>query len=261
MAAGIDGCRFGWIAVRIEQNKVSFELARSIRDIPFIFENDMMLIDMPIGLSDHSERACDIEARKILKPKRHSSVFLTPVRAAAYAESYEEACQINFAATGKKISKQAWNILPKVREIDAFKREFPGVALREAHPEVCFWALNGKTACSQNKKTSAGISERLSILERTLPGISQKITAFGDSNLKKHVFLDDIIDAAVLALTAARPDSLLALGHGEKDGAGIPMEIVYPEKTMTGEGLSPPRLCSWRSICIESPKLGTVSSI
>jgi len=227
MGAGIDGCMVGWITVRIEQGQVSFELTRSIRAIPSVFENDMTLIDIPIGLSDHSERACDIEARRILKPKRHSSVFLTPVRAAAYAESYEEACRINFAATGKKISKQAWNILPKVREIDTFKRDFPGVALREAHPEVCFRALNGKTACSHNKKTPAGISERLGILERTLPGISQNITAYADANLKKHVSFDDIIDAAVLALTATRPDRLLALGHGEKDQAGIPMEIVY----------------------------------
>lgn len=157
----------------------------------------MALIDIPIGLSDHSERVCDIEARQILKPKRHSSVFLTPVRAATYAESYEEACRINFAATGKKISKQAWNILPKVREIDAFTREFPGVALREAHPEVCFRALNSKTACSYNKKSSAGIGERLSIL-----------------------------DAAVLAFTAARPDRLLALDNSEKEQAIVPMEIV-----------------------------------
>ncbi|MCF7929477.1 MAG: DUF429 domain-containing protein [Spirochaetales bacterium] len=229
MHAGIDGCRYGWLAARVDQAEVIFELARSIRYISSVFENDMTLIDIPIGLSDHSERACDIEARRILKPKRHSSVFLTPVRAAAYAESYEEACRINFVATGKKISKQAWNILPKVREIDAFKSEFPGVALREAHPEICFWALNGKTACSHNKKTPAGISERLNILERTLPGISHKITAYADANLKKHVSLDDIIDAAVLALTAARPEILLALGNGEKDQAGIPMEIVYSE--------------------------------
>ena len=226
MYAGIDGCRFGWIAVRIEQGQVSFELTRSIRAIPSIFENDLTLIDIPIGLSDHFERACDIEARQILKPKRHSSVFLTPVRAAAYAESYAEACRINFAATGKKISKQAWNILPKVREIDAFKREFPGATLREAHPEVCFWALNNNTACSHNKKTPVGSSERLSIIERTLPGISQQITAYADSNLKKHVSLDDIIDATVLACTASRKDKLQILGNGEKDGAGIPMEIV-----------------------------------
>lgn len=227
MAAGIDGCRFGWIAVRIEQGRITFELARSIRALPFIFENDMTLIDMPIGLSDHSERACDIEARQNLKPKRHSSVFLTPVRAAAYAEAYEEACRINFAATGKKISKQAWNILPKVREVDAFLQEFPGAKLREAHPELCFWALNSKTACSYNKKTPAGIDERLSILENTRPGISTQITAYADSKLKKHVSLDDIIDAAVLACAAAMGDTLHALGKGETDSNGIPMEIVY----------------------------------
>ena len=225
---GIDGCKFGWISVRFEQGKVSFKLARSIRDLHFVLENEMTLIDIPIGLSDHSERQCDLEARQILKPKRHSSVFLTPVRAAAYAQSYEEACRINFAATGKKISKQAWNILPKVQEIDAFLQEFSEVKLREAHPELCFWALNNNTACSYNKRTPAGISERLQILEAVRPGIGAEITAFADSNLKKHVSIDDIIDAAVLSCAAASRNTLYALGKGEQDKAGIPMEIVYP---------------------------------
>jgi len=230
MYAGIDGCRFGWIAVRIEQDKVSFELARNIHDLAYIYENSMALIDIPIGLSEHSERVCDSEARQILKPNRHSSVFLTPVRAAVYAETYAEACRLNYIATGKKISKQVWNILPKVKEIDTLMREYPGANLREAHPEVCFWALNNRTACRCNKKTAEGISERLHILEPLLPGISQKITSYAAANLKKHVSIDDIVDAAVLARTVARPDSLLSLGNGEKDQAGISMEIVNAGK-------------------------------
>ncbi len=35
-------------------------------------------------------------------------------------ESYEKACEVNEKLTGKRISKQAWNIIPKIRDVDSF---------------------------------------------------------------------------------------------------------------------------------------------
>jgi len=51
---------------------------------------------------------------------RKSSIFPVPCREAVYAETYEKACEVNKLLTGKLISKQAWNIVPKIRDVDRF---------------------------------------------------------------------------------------------------------------------------------------------
>jgi len=185
MYAGIDGCKVGWICVRVEGNQPLFNLAKRIEDMEYIVSNRLSLIDIPIGLAESSIRVCDSQAHKLLRPKRHNSVFVTPIRDAVYAESYKEACEANYKATGKKISKQAWSISKKVREIDAFKKLFPEIALRESHPEVCFWALNGGIPCEYPKKTDKGIKERLDILENELSGIRQMIISYCEATQKK----------------------------------------------------------------------------
>jgi predicted RNase H-like nuclease len=65
------------------------------------------------------ERLSDLGARRILKARK-SSIFPVPCREAVYMESYEKACEVNEKLTGKRISKQAWNIIPKIRDVDSF---------------------------------------------------------------------------------------------------------------------------------------------
>ena len=229
MYAGIDGCKVGWISVRIENNKPLFNIVENLQELDFIFTNNLTLIDIPIGLPFNSRRSCDMEARKVLKPKRFNSVFITPTREAVFANSYEEACENNYRLTGKKISKQAWNICNKIKEVDDFKIKNPNVRLRESHPEVFFWALNNKKPCIYNKKKKEGINERLEILDKYVSGISKELKSFADASRKKHVAIDDIIDAAVLAYAAMLEPDLLIFGNNEKDVNGNSMEIVYPK--------------------------------
>ena len=57
----------------------------------------------------------------------------------------------------RKVSKQLFNIAPRIREIDELLRAFPAAASRvfEVHPEVAFWRLNGGRALDEPKKVKS----------------------------------------------------------------------------------------------------------
>ena len=121
MFVGVDGCRAGWLAIGLETEhdwKVNI-----FPDVSSLWDHhrqaSLILIDIPIGLKaeGRAERRCDPEARKLLGPRR-SSVFPAPCRGAIYASSYQEACDINQRLTGKRLSVENWNIIPKIREVD-----------------------------------------------------------------------------------------------------------------------------------------------
>ena len=71
--AGVDGCRAGWVMVRRDAaGRFAAPLVvAALDDLP---ETDMVVIDIPIGLPESGRRACDLEARALLGPRR-SSVF------------------------------------------------------------------------------------------------------------------------------------------------------------------------------------------
>ena len=59
-----------------------------------------------------------------------------------------EACRIAQATSEppRKVSKQLFNIAPKIREVDevpARRRRTPPARVFEVHPELAFWRLNG----------------------------------------------------------------------------------------------------------------------
>ena len=102
---GIDGCKKGWFLVILEDNCWKVAIIESIQDLTDYAtdKNDIVVIDIPIGLMNgRSERTCDSEARKKLGPRRGSSVFPVPTEQAVYCTSYEECCEKNEEATGKK---------------------------------------------------------------------------------------------------------------------------------------------------------------
>ena len=74
-------------------------------------------IDIPIGLPDEGSRRCDLEARKLIGPRR-SSVFPAPFRSVLGALTYEDAAARCRAVSGKSLSLQAFGILPKIAEVD-----------------------------------------------------------------------------------------------------------------------------------------------
>lgn len=197
-----------------------------------------VLIDVPIGLRDEgsAERLCDREARRLLGAGRASSVFPAPTRPALYADRYETASEINARLCGRRLSRQSWGIARKIRGIDELlrSREDLRAIVRECHPEICFWSLNGHRPMSQNKRREGGRDERLRVLERFVPGADAVVKAAAEAYRRRDVARDDIIDALALAVTArlGRAGLRTVPAKPERDAFGLPMEIVFADVPM-----------------------------
>ena len=102
-------------------------------------------IGIPIGLARNGNRMCDKRARTLLGAPRSSSVFSAPPRDVLRANSYVDACDRSFGVCGKRISRQAFGILAKIRDVDAeLQNAAPLIArVHEVHPEVSFAVMAG----------------------------------------------------------------------------------------------------------------------
>ena len=229
---GIDGCPSGWFYVGTDiDGKCQFGVLENFSDIG-LFTNyaKLILVDIPIGLlsSGNPRRLCDTAARKAISP-RGSSVFPAPARAALREHSYAEGSEANRQAVGKKLSKQTWNIVPKIREVDDYMRSQDLQAkVREMHPEVAFWALNDRKPLHFGKKKQEGREERLEILTRFLPSAADCYENALNAYKRKDVAADDILDAMVGAVTAMHYPEIKTLPEKPiTDEEGLVMEIVY----------------------------------
>jgi predicted RNase H-like nuclease len=236
-AVGIDGCRGGWVWCRRSPAGWDGGIAGSIDALrPVLGTAALALIDMPIGLVTRGtdERACDRAARALLGAPRASSVFRPPCRAALVAADYAEACAINRHFTGVALSKQTWNIAAKIRELDLALSAEPGLCERllEAHPELCFRGLTGGRAMAHNKRTPGGRAERLDVLAALDPAAVQHVGALRAGQPRGVLATDDIVDAAVLAVTAAAALRWPSVRHSlpavpQRDALGLPMALLY----------------------------------
>ncbi|RLA48030.1 MAG: hypothetical protein DRR42_17145 [Gammaproteobacteria bacterium] len=229
---GLDGCKAGWFVVGIDQaGEFQFSVLSKFEAITqFLEQAKLILVDIPIGLpwQGQKTRLCDTAARKALSP-RGSSVFSVPARSALAMPSYQEGSEENRRQLNRKLSKQSWAIAPKIKEVDEYMRNvMPGEKVREMHPEVAFWALNGKTGLNHKKKDQAGIDERLDILLRHYPGADECFRWAREQYLIKEVATDDILDAMVGAVTAMQYPRLSTLpAMPMLDEERLPMEMVY----------------------------------
>ena len=233
---GIDGCKSGWICVAIHDlNKWEINVFTSINEIWTKYSNtELILIDMPIGLRDSGPlpRLNDAEARKLLTRKRSSSVFPTPCRAVLSVSTYIEANEKNRQMTGKGLSKQTWNITPKIKEVDEFLRKTPKAreVMIETGPEICFMALNKGRPLEYYKKKEEGITERIRLL-KSYSSISNKVLKESQEKLdSKNVAKDDVFDALVLAFSAALGKEKIKFipQDYEYDSMGLPMRVGVP---------------------------------
>jgi predicted RNase H-like nuclease len=135
---------------------------------------------------------------EMLEQPRGTSVFAAPCRAALTAKNHAESSAINQQKTGRGLSQQAFGIGTKIRQVDdAITSDCQQWAF-EVHPEVCFWALNGQRPMKHNKKTKAGVAERLSLLSPIFPEIHHYI-----ADRQARVGVDDLLDAAGCGLDRA----------------------------------------------------------
>jgi predicted RNase H-like nuclease len=229
VCVGIDGCRAGWIAVISEPSGVTAQLLTTVEDlVPRLSPTAVVAIDVPIGLVDAGARDCDRAARQRLGTRRGSSVFPAPIRPVLTAATHADACEICARIEGKRMSLQAFAIVPKVREVDALLRGRPWLqsVVREVHPELCFAAWNGGVAMAHAKKTAAGRAERERLIEMWRPGLHASLRTRWT---RAEVARDDINDALAALWTAERIAAATAeripSDPEPRDAVGLPMRM------------------------------------
>jgi predicted RNase H-like nuclease len=230
---GIDGCRAGWFAVALAGYRLwQAGLYPTLAELSAAFSGTaLILIDIPMGLSSRGRRRCDLEARKLLGRRHASSIFPPPCHEALAAADYREACTVNQYVLGVKLSRQTYNIMPKIQEADQWRRspDGNGFLIRESHPELAFWALAGGKALESGKKTAQGKEERLRLLVRHYPHAETIFRAARQNHGKRDLADDDIIDALGLAITGwiSRGRLNKVPEHPQSDAFGLPMEMVF----------------------------------
>ena len=270
---GVDGCKAGWIGVGLSDDDgcPKIEVCADFSDMLNHFSDaSLILVDTPIGLCEDGKpsfRACDIEARHLLKERR-SSVFRVASRRFVKAamenpdwgfgkvdvvkNRYDVAKEwLNCHVDGEgSFTSQEFYIIPKIDQVDKalpLAKNDPR-EIREAHPEVCFMALSKEIQPMSHKKSEPlGFEERIEILRHCAHNVD---AVYGQARRKEprksQLADDDILDALALAITAKlglesgnrlrhlpkglSPAQILRLPDIDpppKDSKELPMQMVY----------------------------------
>ncbi len=209
LVAGVDGSRAGWVYVVID---AASERVQACSVAPTFSELLLqttacviVAIDIPIGLPDEVERggrSSDREARTLLRPTRHTSVFAAPPRSVLQARSFDEANELHreHSAGGIGMSRQAYGLLPKIAEVDDLMTPRIQQRVMEVHPELSFMELNRGSPLSLAKSSAGGLLARMRLLSTT--GLTEGLEGLaGDLGRAR---LDDLLDAVAAAWTAMR---------------------------------------------------------
>lgn len=248
-AAGVDGCKAGWVAVIRHgadvppQARVFGSFEALLAALP---DDAVVAVDMPIGLPDFTTRG-GRGPEALVRPllgQRQSSVFSIPSRAAVHAEPAEftnledwyaahrraSAAAMATSDPPRGVSIQAFGIFAKIREIDALMIARPELRSRvvESHPEVAFWRLNGGAAMRLPKKIKGsvnpqGMEERKALLARV--GLDR---SFLDQTPPRGAGADDLLDACAMLLIAEQHRRGATMSFPEppgRDAYGIPVAI------------------------------------
>lgn len=229
---GIDACKGKWVAVRISE--VGFEVNKfnTIEDICRHHPDcDSYLIDIPVGLPEHSDHIRPEPMVRKALGRKSSTIFGVPCRQAVYACGSEAAKKQNIAILGKSLSCQSLGIFKAIRQVDEFLESNPSWKNRllESHPEFCFKKFAGTEIDLGDKKTEAGRSRRLELLEKYYPDAADVVEKFlQDVPGRKKT--DDVVDAlclAVMGMQIAEKGMRTVPENPMRDNRGIFMQMVY----------------------------------
>jgi predicted RNase H-like nuclease len=235
--AGADGCPSGWIVafVRPAGEEVRVRIVPRFADILSAGEAPFAIaVDIPIGLPERASaggRAAENAVRPLLGA-RQSSVFSVPSRGALAQTEYRAACAAALASSDppRKVSKQLFNIAPKIREVDEALRAAPERThmVFEVHPEVAFWRLNGEAVLHEPKKVKGRCYEPGLALRRRLLIDAGLPRATVEATPPRGAGPDDLLDALACAAIARRIHAGTARPFPDpppRDAFGLPMAI------------------------------------
>ncbi len=208
--AGVDGCRDGWVVATVDGALVASSFAA------IVSEFDLVGVDMPIGLPSTWGRPADAAARAFIRP-RGSCVFPTPPRPLLEHSTYAAANAASKARFGAGLTRQTFNLFPKMRDVDGAIDPASQHRVLEVHPECCFRAMTG--AVLPPKRTAAGRGLRTAAIEAQFGPIDVRL---------RGARPDDVLDAYAVLWTALRHErgESTTLGGGEIDSRGLVMRIV-----------------------------------
>ena len=220
-AIGLDGFSKGWVAVLLDGDLHEIRFCRDVAEALSV-RFDRAAIDIPIGMTEDGERACDLIAREKLRP--HSSRVFTGARRWLWAEFSNPDCanQDALRRGQKRVSRQLWHLGPKIMEVDRFVRANRTHDIREAHPELVFLRLNGRKPLP-SKKSEDGIRLRRRLLKRE--GIRTIDRWLADERLGTGAKRDDVLDACAVAIAARDAAGCVPEGTTPCDAYGLPMQI------------------------------------
>jgi len=228
---GIDGCRRGWVVARSRPDFTGLEIKLTSDLAPIFAEagpRAIVVIDIPIGIPENEPRVCDSVARRLLGWPRSSSVFSPPTRRALSASTFRDALRLNRDAMGIGISKQAFNIANKIREVDELMTSARQRYVKEVHPEVTFTQLKGGPL-KNSKKSANGRRERIALLRRSGLAISELYLVERRLQMGRACLsMDDVVDALGCLVMASfiRAGKSMCLGSmNQTDTKGLMMQI------------------------------------
>jgi predicted RNase H-like nuclease len=222
-ALGLDGFSKGWVAVLLDSDVQDIRFCRDVADALSI-GFDRAAIDIPIGMTDDGERACDLLARERLRP--HSSRVFTGARRWLWAEFSDPdvANQDALRRGQKRVSRQLWHLGPKIMEVDSYVRTNGSRDIREAHPELVFLRLNAGMPLP-SKKSEAGFERRRKLLKRS--GIRDIDSWLTDDRVGSGAKGDDVLDACAVAIAARDVTGCVPEGAPPRDAYGVAMQIWF----------------------------------
>ena len=220
-ALGLDGFSKGWVAVLLDGDLHEIRFCRCIAEALSI-RFDRAAIDIPIGMTNDGERACDLLARERLRP--HSSRVFTGARRWLWTEfsDPDRANQDALQRGQKRVSRQLWHLGPKIMEVDKFVQANGMHDIREAHPELVFLRLNGGKPLP-SKKSEEGVCLRRRLLKREgIKAIDKWLT---NERIGTGAKSDDVLDACAVAIAARDAANCVPEGIAPRDAYGLPMQI------------------------------------
>jgi predicted RNase H-like nuclease len=227
---GLDAMRGAWMAVG--QDTPSADLIwRRVASLAELLAGParpaLVTIDVPIGLPEEGARECDVEARRLLGPRRHS-VFPAPIRAMLSAATQGDASAIRARIEGKRVSSQTWSIMSRIGEVDALLRHDATLqpVVHEVHAELCFLHMNGGEPLPHTKQSTEGLQERVALLERHFgDAVGRAIADVRRLRAARH----DVLDAFAALWTARRLQDGIAVripADPPVDACGLRMAIT-----------------------------------
>jgi predicted RNase H-like nuclease len=234
---GVAFCDGSWLAVAFtEAGYEETAVFAGIGECWAAYEEDSrrMLVDVPVGLVESGDpvRECDGLARGVLGPRREALVD-PPVREATRKRRFSTANRVHERKTGAALAEAAFERSDGIAMCDELLQEVPEAAavIRSSHPELCFRAFAGEPL-EHDETTAAGYAERMRTLarhDRDAPPVVQKVAEATEGH---DVTVAAVLDAVVLAYTAAPGGELRTLpADPPTDACGLPMELVYRAAT------------------------------